>query len=51
MVRIYSMQQDTSIGINTLLLAISFSIIPPAILFMIFQKRIMNGFVMSGIKG
>lgn len=51
MVRIYAMQQDTSIGINTLLLAISFSIIPPAILFMIFQRKIMNGFVMSGIKG
>lgn len=51
MVKIYAMQQDTTIGINTLLLAISFSIIPPAILFMIFQKKIMNGFTMSGIKG
>lgn len=51
MVRIYAMQSDTSIGINTLLLAISFSIIPPGIVFMFFQKRIMNGMVMSGIKG
>ncbi len=51
MVKIYTMQQDNTIGINTLLLAISFSIIPPAILFVIFQKKIMNGFVMSGIKG
>lgn len=51
MVKIYAMQNDTTIGINTLLLAISFSIIPPAIVFVIFQKKIMNGFVMSGIKG
>ena len=51
MVRIYAMQSDTSIGINTLLLAISFAIIPPGIVFFFCQKKIMNGFVMSGIKG
>lgn len=51
MVKIYAMQGNTSIGINTLLLAIAFSIIPPAIVFVIFQKQIMNGFTMSGIKG
>ena len=51
MVKIYAMQGNTSIGINTLLLAITFSIIPPAIVFVIFQKKIMNGFTMSGIKG
>lgn len=51
MVKIYAMQSNTSIGINTLLLAITFSIIPPAIVFIIFQKKIMNGFTMSGIKG
>ncbi len=51
MVKIYAMQQDTQMGINTLLLAITFSIIPPAILFVFFQKHIMNGFTMSGIKG
>lgn len=51
MVKIYAMQSNTSIGINMLLLAIAFSIIPPAIIFVIFQKKIMNGFTMSGIKG
>lgn len=51
MVKIYAMQQDTQMTINTLLLAITFSIIPPAIMFMFFQKHIMNGFTMSGIKG
>lgn len=51
MVKIYAMQGNTSIGINTLLLAITFSIIPPAIIFIIFQKKIVNGFTMSGIKG
>jgi multiple sugar transport system permease protein len=51
MVRIYAMQSDTSIGINTLLLAISFAIIPPGVVFFFCQKKIMNGFMMSGIKG
>lgn len=51
MVKVYEMQQDTQMTINTMLLAIAFSIIPPAILFMFFQKHIMNGFTMSGIKG
>ena len=51
MVKIYAMQSNTSIGMNTLLLAIAFSIIPPAIIFVIFQKKIMNNFTMSGIKG
>ena len=51
MVRVYAMQSDTSIGINTLLLAISFAIIPPGVVFFFCQKKIMNGFMMSGIKG
>ncbi len=51
MVRIFAMQSDTSIGINTLLLAISFAIIPPGVVFFFCQKKIMNGFMMSGIKG
>lgn len=51
MVRVYSMQNDNTVGINTLLLAISFSIIPPAVIFLFFQKKIINGFTMSGIKG
>ncbi len=51
MVKIFAMQSNSAIKINTLLLAISFAIIPPAIIFIIFQKKIMNGFTMSGIKG
>ena len=51
MVDIFLMRNDTSVRIDTILLALSFAIVPPAIIFMIFQKRIMNGFTMSGIKG
>jgi multiple sugar transport system permease protein len=50
MVDIYKMQQSTTVQINTLLLAIAFAIIPPIIVFIFFQKKIMNGFTMSGIK-
>ena len=51
MVDVYKMQQSTTVQINTLLLAIAFAIIPPIIVFIFFQKKIMNGFTMSGIKG
>lgn len=51
MVNIYKMQQSTTVQINTLLLAIAFAIISPIIVFIFFQKKIMNGFTMSGIKG
>ena len=51
MVKIFAMQGSTLYGINVVLLGITFAIIPPAIIFIIFQRKIMNGFTMSGIKG
>ena len=51
MVDIFVMQQEPTITIDTILIAIAVAIIPPAILFMFFQKNIMQGFTMSGIKG
>ena len=40
-----------SIAQDQVLMILSFAIIPPAIMFMIFQKNIMQGLTMSGIKG
>lgn len=51
MVDIFVMQQEPTITIDTILIAIAVAIIPPATLFMFFQKNIMQGFTMSGIKG
>lgn len=51
MVDIFIMQQEPTITIDTILIAIAVAIIPPAILFVFFQKNIMQGFTMSGIKG
>ncbi|MBO5059340.1 MAG: carbohydrate ABC transporter permease [Clostridia bacterium] len=41
----------TSIPQDQALMILSFAIIPPAIMFLIFQKNIMQGLTMSGIKG
>lgn len=49
-VDIFAMQQEPTITIDTILIAIAVAIIPPAILFMFFPKNIMQGFTMSGIK-
>lgn len=51
MVDIFVMQQEPTITIDTILIATAVAIIPPAILFMFFQKNIMQVFTMSGIKG
>ena len=40
-----------NIAQDQVLMILSFAIIPPAIMFMIFQKNIMQGLTMSGIKG
>ncbi len=48
MVKIFSMENST---IDLQMIALTFSIIPPVILFLIFQKYIMEGFTLSGIKG
>lgn len=49
MVEMYMIQNQ--IAVDELVILISFSIIPPVILFLIFQKNIMQGFASSGIKG
>ena len=42
---------STSIPQDQALMILSFAIIPPAVMFLIFQKNIMQGLTMSGIKG
>ncbi len=53
MVKIFTMATSGSSGISQDLVIISliFAIIPPVILFIFFQKHIMQGFTLSGIKG
>lgn len=41
----------SSIAQDQVLMILSFAIIPPAVMFLIFQKNIMQGLTMSGIKG
>lgn len=41
----------TSIAQDKVIMILSFAIIPPAIIFLIFQKNIIQGLTMSGIKG
>lgn len=51
MVKLYLMQGLNSTTNITMIRAIIFSIIPPTIFFMIFQKKITDGAVGAGIKG
>jgi multiple sugar transport system permease protein len=44
-------QVQSLLPINKLVVLLSFAIVPPIILFCFFQKYIMQGFTMSGIKG
>lgn len=51
-VRIYTMKAASGgYTMDLQMVALTFAIIPPAILFLIFQKYIMQGFTLSGIKG
>ena len=49
MVELFSIQN--LIPLDELVLLLSFSILPPTILFIFFQKYIIQGFTLSGIKG
>jgi multiple sugar transport system permease protein len=49
MVEVYTVQQN--IAQDQALIILTFAIIPPAIMFVFFQKYIMQGMTMSGIKG
>lgn len=48
---IYRMQNDTSIQMNTYFMGLVFSSIPPFIIFVIFQKQILGGVNIGGVKG
>ncbi|MEG1880358.1 MAG: carbohydrate ABC transporter permease, partial [Oscillospiraceae bacterium] len=50
-VKLFTMQSVSGISMDLQVVAILFAIIPPAILFIFFQKHIMAGFTLSGVKG
>ena len=51
MVKIFYMAGSTGYSEDIQVVALIFTIIPPVILFLFFQKYIMSGFTLSGIKG
>lgn len=51
MVKLYALKSDTQVNTMTTLRAVVFSVIPPVVLFVIFQKQITEGVALSGIKG
>ena len=48
---VYRLKEDTSIQMNTYFMALVFASIPPFIIFAIFQKRILGGVNIGGVKG
>lgn len=51
MLAIYSVKNNANLSLDIQLMAVVFAIIPPIIIFVIFQKLIMQGVTVSGIKG
>lgn len=51
MVRIFTMRGAAGFALDIQMISLVFAIIPPVILFLFFQKNIMHGFTLSGIKG
>lgn len=49
--RLYQMSKDTSVQYNTYFMGLIFGSIPPFIIFAFFQKRIMGGITVGGVKG
>ena len=49
--RIYRLQGDASTQMNTYFMALVFASIPPFLIFAVFQKRIMGGVNIGGVKG
>ena len=49
--KIYRLQSDTGIQMNTRFMGFVFASIPPFLIFLIFQKRIMGGVNIGGVKG
>ncbi len=48
---VYRMQSDSSIQMNTVFMGLVFASIPPFIIFAFFQKRILGGINVGGVKG
>ena len=49
--KIYRLQNDTGVQMNTYFMALVFASVPPFIIFVIFQKRILGGVNIGGVKG
>lgn len=49
--KIYRLQTDTSIEMNTRFMGLVFASVPPFIIFLIFQKQILGGINVGGVKG
>ena len=49
--KIYRLQLDPRVQMNTYFMALVFSSIPPFIIFAVFQKRILGGINVGGVKG
>ena len=49
--RIYRLQGDSSTQMNTYFMALVFASIPPFLIYAVFQKRIMGGINVGGVKG
>ena len=49
--KIHRLQSDSSIQVNTRFMGFVFASIPPFLIFAIFQKRIMGGVNIGGVKG
>lgn len=49
--KIYRLQTDTSIQMNTYFMALVFASIPPFVIFAFFQKQILGGVNVGGVKG
>ena len=49
--KIYRLKSDTGLEMNTYFMALVFSSIPPFLIFAFFQKRILGGINVGGVKG
>lgn len=49
--KIYRLQTDISVQMNTYFMALVFASVPPFVIFAVFQKRILGGVNIGGVKG
>lgn len=49
--KVYRLQSDSNVQMNTYFMALVFSSIPPFLIFAIFQKQILGGVNIGGVKG